>query len=334
MQAQKPYSHAVQATAITTAKVATLPSTSLAGRYFWCGVIATCGASACIALIYFLQHLHDILLIATATCLGISIIALAGLYNYSCRIQRLLKDQNTALADMLVNQSKLVTLGSHASSIIHDINNPLMLVQEYAGWIKDLMEDIPPASLEQHAEIVKSATKIEVQVGRASAITKRTLGFLYHNNEAKQVDITRLAHSLFDFVHTKANDKHITLVPPQQTILVHLASPDAVQQILFNLIDNAIDATPPNGTITVHANQTETDIFIAVHDTGTGISASIMEEIFSPFFSTKPQDSGTGLGLFICRALASSMNAELSVQSYPHQGTTFTLRLPKINNPV
>jgi len=97
----------------------------------------------------------------------------------------------------------------------------------------------------------------------------------------------------------------------------------------MNLISNAIDATPQNGTVTVRTRANDAaSVTIEVSDTGTGIDPAIREKIFDPFFTTKPQGQGTGLGLSISYGIIRDHNGRIEVQSEIGKGTTFVVTLP------
>ena len=108
--------------------------------------------------------------------------------------------------------------------------------------------------------------------------------------------------------------------------------PGHLQQVLINLLTNAIEATPAGGRVEVTAAPLTQDenpgVAIAVRDTGSGIPEQVLPRIFDPFFSTKPAHVGTGLGLSICRDLVKSNGSDIQVASQPGEGTVFTVWLP------
>jgi signal transduction histidine kinase len=113
-----------------------------------------------------------------------------------------------------------------------------------------------------------------------------------------------------------------------------LVDPGHLQQVLINLLTNAIEATPSGGGVEVTAALLADDderpgVAIAVRDTGSGIPPDVLPKIFDPFFSTKPAREGSGLGLSICRDLVRSNGSEIQVASTPGDGTTFTVWLPE-----
>ena len=106
-------------------------------------------------------------------------------------------------------------------------------------------------------------------------------------------------------------------------------STSELQQVFFNLINNAIDAMDHNGgTLTVSAQQREKYLVFTISDTGTGIPEANLDRIFDPFFTTKPVGKGTGLGLSICYGIIEKMGGKLEVESMVGKGTTFLISIP------
>jgi signal transduction histidine kinase len=101
-----------------------------------------------------------------------------------------------------------------------------------------------------------------------------------------------------------------------------------LQQVVLNLLTNAIDASPPGGAIAVTTRQEDGEIEVAIRDGGPGIPPDHLKRIFEPFFSTKPPGKGTGLGLFIATQIVRDHRGRLEVDSAPGAGTTFRLVLP------
>jgi len=107
------------------------------------------------------------------------------------------------------------------------------------------------------------------------------------------------------------------------------ASPSEMQQVLLNLVNNAIDALDEKGGVVTIRTRTEADqVVIEVADNGQGIPASQLTRIFEPFFTTKPVGEGTGLGLSICYGLVRKHGGDITVESEPGVGSTFRVRLP------
>jgi two-component system NtrC family sensor kinase len=102
-----------------------------------------------------------------------------------------------------------------------------------------------------------------------------------------------------------------------------------IEQVLINLIQNAIQAMPKGGTLRMSLSQADEAIALAVQDTGVGIPSENLRRIFDPFFTTKPAGEGTGLGLSVSYGIITRHHGRIDVESVVGQGTTFTILLPK-----
>ena len=108
-----------------------------------------------------------------------------------------------------------------------------------------------------------------------------------------------------------------------------MAIPDQIKQVLLNLLSNAADACQEHGrVITISTWQVKQRIAVAIKDNGIGIEPEKMDQIFQPFYSTKPEVKGTGLGLSICHGIVQNHHGEIRVVSQPGEGSTFTVLLP------
>jgi len=106
---------------------------------------------------------------------------------------------------------------------------------------------------------------------------------------------------------------------------------DQIKQVIVNLLNNAADACVSNGgEITISTWQEEQKVAIAIQDTGVGINPENLDLIFEPFYTTKPVINGTGLGLSVCHGIVQAHHGEISVESYPGEGSTFTILLPTL----
>jgi signal transduction histidine kinase len=135
------------------------------------------------------------------------------------------------------------------------------------------------------------------------------------------------------FARTRGVTLAVKIPPDLPKVLV---DPGHLQQVLINLLTNAIEATPPGGRVEVTGAYRPDDgrpgVAIEVRDSGSGIPDDVLPRIFDPFFSTKPAREGAGLGLAICRDLVRSNGSEIQVASLPGEGTTFTVWLPEASS--
>jgi len=224
--------------------------------------------------------------------------------------------------DELIKANKLSALGEMASSIAHEIKNPLIAIQ---GFAKRIEKTTDPVKIEEHAKLIDN------EAARLSAVLAKLLDFSRMNgpktepvnaNDVVDDTILFMEHHLTRFKQvTVALDKGENL-PDIEIDRIH------IQQALVNIIMNAAQAMPDGGVITIRTASADGSVSISVSDQGTGIKAEDLEKIFEPFFSTKAKGEGTGLGLSLTRRLVEANNGRIEVQSSPGKGSTFTLFLP------
>ena len=230
----------------------------------------------------------------------------------------------------MLQSSKMAALGKMAAGVAHEINNPLMLIQENAGWIQDLLNDEDPATMQNYQEILESTAKIEQHVQRAKGITQRMLGFGRRMNPGRtEVLINSLADQAIEMLKTEANNRNIAIIRKYDAqVPIILSDPSQLEQVLINIIDNAIDALVKDGSITVSTNPHGDGVQVIIEDTGPGMSEETIQHIFDPFFTTKKVGEGTGLGLAICFTILEKLGGDLKVCSTLGQGSTFCINLP------
>lgn len=244
--------------------------------------------------------------------------------------QLFLADQSKAETMLKMEQSQqLACIGQLSAGIAHEINNPLALINETTGYLKDLYHyaDAP----RDDKEIIELLDDILEAVSRCGTITSQLLGFVRQFDvQISSVSVEKLITGILSFHKKETEYKgiHVTTaispgIPAIET------DRGKLQQILLNLINNAFQAIEANGCLDITvSNLPPSKISIEIKDTGCGISEENMQRIHEPFFSTKKERMGTGLGLSITYGLVKKLQGSIRVESSEGVGTIFTMILP------
>jgi two-component system NtrC family sensor kinase len=235
------------------------------------------------------------------------------------------------MEQQMIATERLASLGTLAAGVAHEINNPLAIIKESAGWIKQILKKEELAEIPRRHDLDMALNKIEKGVERAKRITLQLLGFARKSDSVlAEVNLKQLADEAVQLVKREAADKGIEIVQemdiPENTIW---SDPYQLRQVMLNLLTNAIHATGSGGNITIRLEPIAEQVALTVQDTGQGIPKENLERIFEPFFSTKPPGEGTGLGLFVARGIVEKLRGTIKVESQLGQGTSFCIRLPK-----
>lgn len=224
--------------------------------------------------------------------------------------------------------SKMASIGRLAAGVAHEINNPLAIINEKAGLMKDLVslsEDFPKK--ERFLKNIQSITK---SVERCSTITHRLLGFAKRMDvKLETIDLRELLQEVLSFLCKEAEYRNIHIEFHVDEEIPSIESDRGqLQQVFLNIINNAVAAVLQGGHIDIWIEKTRDDrVRIRVQDDGPGISKENLKKIFEPFFTTK-KDYGTGLGLSITYGIVQKLGGTIDVQSEEGKGTSFIVTLP------
>ncbi|MGB8991736.1 MAG: ATP-binding protein [Desulfobaccales bacterium] len=265
---------------------------------------------------------------------GLLLIIIGAVFTTRAMMQELMRmERRKAASDELVMQSsKMAALGKMAAGIAHEINNPLAVISEKAGWMKDLlaMEDV--AKSENLQELADAVNKIEYHVVRAKTVTHRLLGFARRMEPlTERVNINDVLDESIEFLKNEARYRNIEIQANYAPDLPFVSTdPTQLQQVFLNMLDNAIGAIGKDGVITINTQgiTRNNELSIEISDNGPGISKELLQKIFDPFFTTKEVGKGTGLGLSISYSIMEKLGGRIMVASEEGKGTTFTLYLP------
>jgi len=269
------------------------------------------------------------------TALGLAIIATGAALFTNTHVNRIKKTdlENATNSDMLLQANKMIALSKMAAGIAHEVNNPLAAIAEKAGWMKDLLAEEDIAGSKNFTEFNESVDKIEQHVDRARKIIHNLLGFARRMEPAKEkINVNNLLDETVGFLENESKYVNIRINKQYaENVPVITSDLSQIQQVVLNLLNNAIDAIGHDGTITVasrYLDKTD-EVEIEVADTGKGIPENEFGKIFDPFFTTKEVGKGTGLGLSISYSIIEKLGGKIRVQSKVGEGTVFTILLPK-----
>ncbi|MBW2459779.1 MAG: two-component sensor histidine kinase [Deltaproteobacteria bacterium] len=240
------------------------------------------------------------------------------------------------LRDEVVEAGRLATIGELAAGIAHEINNPVAIMVEEAGWIEDLLADDEPASAENLKEFQRAVGQIKTQGGRCKEITHKLLSFARKTDPAvKEVHLNELIREIVGLVAQRAKYANVEVETELDEGLRPVkASPGEMQQVLLNLANNALDAMDKSGgMLTIRTRCAREHVELEVADNGVGIAKSNLPRLFDPFYTTKPVGKSTGLGLSICYGIVKKLGGDIRAESEKGKGTTFTIDLPLSGTP-
>jgi two-component system NtrC family sensor kinase len=229
------------------------------------------------------------------------------------------------LQSQLVQAEKMSAIGQLIAGVAHDLNNPLASVVGFAEFLSERPE--VPASLQEPVSIIREEAE------RASSIVKNLLRFV--RKQERQRRATPLQPLLDATLALLGNALAASRVEARLEIEPDLplpvVDPNQIQQVLVNLIHNAIQAiaaTGKPGLVILRARRWREGVSLAVADNGPGMSERVAAQVFKPFFTTKPEGQGTGLGLSIAQGIVHEHGGRITLEATEGVGSTFTVYLP------
>ncbi len=242
-------------------------------------------------------------------------------------LERLYHDLKTT-QDQLIQNEKLASLGQLVSSIAHEINNPLTPILGYS----QMLIAAPETEADKRQKFIEV---IHNSADKVRKIVENLLSFARKDKPRREyVDINEIIRSAVEFRQYQLELENIKVVMDLDAGLPRtMADSTQIDQVFTNLILNACHAINgtcgAGGTITIKTGKgMRDDIEAVVSDTGSGIREEVIRRIFDPFFTTKPPGVGTGLGLSVSYGIMKEHDGDISVESEPGKGASFTVRLP------
>jgi signal transduction histidine kinase len=229
----------------------------------------------------------------------------------------------------LIAAEKLAILGTFAAGVAHEINNPLAIINEKAGLMKDILE--MSEDCKHKTRFLNLLDAIFESVNRCQRVTHRILGFARKTEVSIEIfNLNDLIKYLTVFLEKEIFYKNIHLELNLKENLPEVRSDKGqLQQVFLNIIKNAIDAVENGGLVAVSTDiKDENMVKVSIKDNGHGISGEDLKHMFEPFFTTKEKGKGTGLGLSITYGIVKNLGGNILVESEVNKGTTFIVEIP------
>lgn len=263
-------------------------------------------------------------------CAGVLAVFLASykLTDLLLRRMREAEEHRELALRQVEHAQKLSSIGRLAAGVAHEINNPLAVINEKTGLMRDLIdlrEDFPDK--QRYLDLIDSVLKT---VMRCRDITRRMLGFARRLDVSlEELDLNDVIQETSGFLTQEALHRKIDLALTLDETAPRIVSDRGqLQQVFLNILNNALAAVPDSGRIDVRTRANGEGVCVEVRDNGCGMSKDTLTCIFEPFFTTK-KTKGTGLGLSITYGIVKRLGGEITVESEVDKGTVFTLCFPK-----
>ena len=235
------------------------------------------------------------------------------------------------LEKKMIDTERLASLGTMSTGIAHEINNPMAIINESAGFMKQLINTPEMSRFTQKDALMMGIEKIEKSIKRVRKITHQLLGHVKkQESQFSEINLKALLYETLGLLEKGIRDKQISVnwgIDKNKNII--WSDPYQIRQVLMNLLSNAVHAVKENGTIDLSTSETVDYFILEIKDNGIGIPKENLGKIFDPFFTTKSFDEGTGLGLFVAHKIISNLNGKIDVTSIVGVGTCFKIKMPK-----
>jgi two-component system, NtrC family, sensor kinase len=278
------------------------------------------------------------------------------------RLERALAEQNHRLRETqaaLIESEKLAGIGQLAAGMAHEINNPIAFVtnnlavlRRDLGLLINLIEkyeqaakhfhDVPPelrselALLQEECDLpwlrehlpklLESSTQ---GLKRVRDIVRNLRDFTHLDRAPRdEVDLSLTITSALEMLKHLIDEKRLRVTTEFEATAKVVCQPNKISQVFFNVIVNAIQASPPESPLIVRLSATDGWARVTVKDLGCGMDRATLDRVFEPFFTTKPVGSGAGLGMAVSYGIVRDHGGKIVLESQPHQGTTVRVDLP------
>jgi len=248
---------------------------------------------------------------------------------------RPIRERQKQQEEQLQQTARLVTMGEMASSIAHELNQPLAAISNYALGLAKRLQPGSPAPADP-AMVDQTLDKIARQAQRAASVIQRVRNFVRRNTaEQREIAVDEILTEALALAEIAAKRYGVAITIDLAPDLPRLSADRIlIEQVLLNLMKNAIDAMrgQDDAALTLQVSATRDNVLFAVADQGPGIPEEQQEKVFEAFFTTKPE--GMGMGLNICRSIIESHAGRLWVESNQPRGCIFKFTLPVHEGPA
>ncbi|MDP8207871.1 MAG: ATP-binding protein [Candidatus Electryonea clarkiae] len=226
------------------------------------------------------------------------------------------------LQNQLRHADRLATIGKFAAGVAHEINEPLGSILGFAQLARK-----NPSIPEQ---IKNDLNKIESSSLLAREIVRKLLIFARQMPTSKtKVNLNDIVSETSSFLQARISKNRVNLELNLKGTLSHIiADPVQMNQLLVNLMVNAIQAMPDGGVLSISTDDDDKEVTLSIDDSGIGMNAETKQQIFNPFYTTKDVNQGTGLGLSVVHGIITAHGGSIEVRSHIGKGTCFNVRLP------
>ena len=237
------------------------------------------------------------------------------------------KEQLETANRQLLQAAKLASVGELASGMAHEINNPVGIILGRTDYILATQDGLPSETkgdlkvVRSQAERVAATVRSLLTFARPSPLSVQRVDLAGLVEEAVKLEAPRCRTAAVEIECTTSGR-----IPTIQ------ADPDRLQQVLINVMNNAIESMPGGGRLGISLANGGGEVVVNISDTGKGITEEDLARVFDPFFTTKPAGKGTGLGLAVSYGIIRDHGGEIRVSSTPGVGSTFSIVLPVENN--
>ncbi len=222
----------------------------------------------------------------------------------------------------LVETEKLAALGQLSARVAHEVNNPLGIIKNYLELISQQSQG--SETLDKFVSILRE------EVNRIAGIVRQLLDFYHPRSVEKgEVNLANVIDELIVLVSVQMESNRIRLKKDYPVDLPGVwASAEQLKQVFLNLIMNAKDFMPDGGEIIISGREDNGNVILDFADSGAGIDEKALSRVFDPFYTTKKNGAGTGLGLSVCYGIIQNHGGNISVRNRAGGGAEFTVSLP------